>query len=363
MLKNSEILKIPKNDHSLHENRKTQPLNIEAIFNRSDVITEGWYPVCPSKNIKPEQARSFNLLSHRFVIWRTADNKLHGMNSFCSHMGADLGNGDVVGKNLRCYFHHYTYSSEGKCPQIKDGKGDLKVYPVQEKYGYIWIYPGEKAEHNVPSPPMLNDSSLSAIHLKSIKLFVHHHVMMAGGIDLQHFKSVHHIDLKFNYQVEDHGDGSFTWHLKGKIPKRTWLQKFASWLTGGEFNYSALFAGGSIVSLTYGSGLRFRGKGFLLPSISLLWGCRPTSDGVSESEVFLVMKDYKGLLGPLKKSGITLLALMLLYVLRDDDIKAIPHMRFQIANPSVDDQSVLDLVARINNLKISEWTKDHKAHE
>lgn len=362
MLKNSEILKIPKDDHSRYENRHSQNLKIEPVFNRSDVITEGWYPICPSKTIRAEEARSFTLLSHRFVIWRTADGKLNGIDSFCSHMGADLGNGDVVGKNLRCYFHHYTYSTEGKCPQIKDGKGDLKVYPVEEKFGYIWIYPGEKAQHKVPSPPLLNEA-LSAIHLKSIKLFVHHHVMMAGGIDLQHFKSVHHIDLKFNYQVEDHGDGSYTWHLKGKIPKRTMLQRFASWLTGGDFNYSALFAGGSVVSLTYGNGLRFRGNGFLLPSISLLWGCRPTPSGVSESEVFLVMKDYQGLFGPLKKLGTVSLAIALLYVLRDDDIKAIPHMRFQVANPSPEDQSVMDLVNRINNLKISEWTKDKIQHE
>lgn len=363
MLKNSEILKIPKDDHSLFENTHSQPRKVEPVFNRSDIITEGWYPVCASSVIKNGKARSFTLLSHRFVIWRTTEGKLQSIDSFCSHMGADLGNGDVIGKNLRCYFHHYTFSGEGKCPQIKEGKGDLKVYPVEEKFGYIWIYPGTKTTHSVPSPPMLENFEHWAIHLKSIKLFVHHHVMMAGGIDLQHFKSVHHIDLKFNYRVDDHGDGTFTWHLKGLIPKRTILQKFASYLTGGEFNYSALFAGGSIVSLTYGHGLKFRGKGFSLPSISLLWGCRPTTDGVSESEVFLVMKKYRGFFGPLKKLGITFFALILLYVLRDDDIKAIPHMRFQVGNPSSEDQSVVDLVNRINHLKISEWSKDNKPHE
>lgn len=358
MLKTAEILKIPKDDHSLYENTHSQPLKKEVVFNRSDVISEGWYPVCRSSELKALEARSYTLLSHRFVLWRTKNGEVFGHDSFCSHLGADLGNGNVVGNNLQCYFHHYTYSPEGKCHQIKEGKGDIAAYPVREKFDHIWIYPAKNPKHEVPSPPELEKEELTSIHLKKIKLFVHHHVMMAGGIDLQHFKSVHQIDLKFKYQVENHNNGSITWHLEGQIPKRTFLQRCASFMTGGNFNYSALFAGGSIVSLTYGHGLRWRGKGFGLPSISLLWGCRPTHDGVSESDVFLVMKDYPGLFGLFKKLGITIFALLLLWVLRDDDIKAIPHMRFNLSNPSPDDQSVLDLVTFLNQLPVSDWTKD-----
>lgn len=93
MLKNSEIKAIPKDDHSRKENVFSEPLKHENFFNQPYMITECWYPVCFSKVIGKKSTRSFSLLSHRFVFWRGEIRKLNGMDSFCSHMGADLGNG------------------------------------------------------------------------------------------------------------------------------------------------------------------------------------------------------------------------------------------------------------------------------
>ncbi|WPU65434.1 Rieske 2Fe-2S domain-containing protein [Peredibacter starrii] len=358
MLKDSEIKKVSKDDHPRKENAFSQPLNHQPIFNQPHVITESWYPVCPASSLKENETRSFTMLQHRFVVWRGKSGKLYAMDSFCPHMGADLGNGNVIGENLQCYFHHWIFLPGGKCANHKEG--NLESYPVEEKYGFIWIYPGKNPTHSVPQPPGLLNQEVDALYLKKLKLYAHHHVMMAGGIDLQHFKSVHKVDIKFDYQIIEHGKHVYTWDLSGILPSGSLLLNFTRWLTGGEFKYQALFAGGSIVSLTYGNDLRFRGRGFKLPNVSILWAGRPTVDGVSEVDIFIIRPKFKGLLAPIKKFASTLFSIVLLAALRDDDTKAFPHMRFNVGLTTEGDKSVMDLVSRINEVPVSHWTKDSR---
>ncbi len=124
---------IPTDGKSREENLNSQPLIHHPIFNNPHVITEGWYPVCPSPEIKKLKAKSFSIGTQRFVLFRGDDSIVHGLDAFCPHMGADLGNGKVIGNRFL-----------------------------------------------------------------SQDLFVHHHVMMIGGIDIQHFATAHNLDIQLN---------------------------------------------------------------------------------------------------------------------------------------------------------------------
>lgn len=344
-----------KDKHPFGENLRTQPLKEQPVFNRLDLITQSWYPVCHSKDLINNQARSYKIYQQRVVVYRSASGQVYALDSFCPHMGADLGNGEVIGEKIRCYFHHYMIDSAGKCSHVPDTE-KLHAYPTQEIYGMIWVFAGEVADHPIPHPPGLEGIEVQSWHMKKAKLYAHHHVMMAGAIDLAHFKSVHRLDINFNYQVVEKSPHTFCWFLEGVIPKTSALLKFASWLTGGVFKYQALFAGGTITTLTYGSDLRFRGTGFKLPTINLLWGATPLEEGVSTVDVICVVPRYTGFLAPLKRGLTYIFSFVVLALLKDDDIKAFPHMRFELKNPSTKDKSILDLVERVNRLPLSKWS-------
>ena len=246
MLTSKERKRIPKTDHPRRENVKTQPLNRGHVFNEPFVLTQGWYPVCPSKKLKQLMARSFSFLDQRVVVYRGQSNEVYAMDSFCPHMGADLGNGTVVGESLRCFFHQWKFSSRGECSQMPMGKTKcLQTYPVSEKYGFIWVFAGEKESHEVPEPPALRGNNVSSFFFRRVRLFAHHHVMMVNGIDLKHFKTVHGLDIEFKYKTQEVQPFVFQWDLMGKIPKKNLITRFAAWLTGGSFRYQALFAGGT----------------------------------------------------------------------------------------------------------------------
>ncbi len=355
MLDQSEINKVEKDDHPFRENLSTQPIKTEKVFNRTNILTESWYPVCKSSSLKKAMARSFKILHQRIVVYRTAAGNTYALDSFCPHMGADLGNGEVIGEKIRCYFHHYAIDKNGKCSHLSE-KQSLNSYPTQEKYGMIWVYAGKNPDHPVPHPPGLEGKDIESWHIRQGKLYAHHHVMMAGAIDLQHFKSVHSLDIQFDYDVIEKTQHSYCWSLKGILPRTSLLLKFGHWLTGGVFSYQALFAGGTITTLTYGNDLRFRGNGFKIPTINLFWGATPLEEGVSSVDIICVVPKYTGPLAPLKRLFTYLFSFLVLAILKDDDIKAFPHMRFQLANPSPKDKSILDLVDRINKLPISEWS-------
>ncbi|MEA9356984.1 Rieske 2Fe-2S domain-containing protein [Bacteriovorax sp. PP10] len=359
MLSNKEIKRVDKDLHTYHENIHTQPISKEKVFNRSDLLTCGWLPLCPSSKLKKNTVRSFSVFNQRVAVFRKTDGSLSALDAFCPHMGTDLGNGKVINNQLQCYLHQWKFDEEGHCSKLKNKK--LQKYPVEEKYGYIWIFPDSTAPFTVPSPPGLENQEVEGIHLFKTKLFVHHHILMAGGIDLQHFKSVHNLDINFQYDVSvSDNNQNFIWGLKGNLPQNSILQKIAHYITGGIFKYQALFSGGSITSLTYGNDLYFRNKGFKLPTTSILWAATPHHNGVSDVDIFLVLKKEKGLIGFVKKQLKILFALILQIALKDDDVKAFPHMRYNVTNPSEGDRSVLDLINRINSVHLSPWGENFK---
>ena len=63
----------PKDGHTRLENVHTQPLVVHRVFANPDVLTEGWYPVCRSGELRKKQARSFVIGAQRIALYRGED--------------------------------------------------------------------------------------------------------------------------------------------------------------------------------------------------------------------------------------------------------------------------------------------------
>lgn len=356
----------PRDGASRFENVGTQPRARHRVFDNPEVVTEAWYPVCASSALARGETASFLLGRQRVALFRGAtDGAVRALDAFCPHMGADLGNGRVVGDQLECYFHQWRFDGAGRLCGMRAGgelPGGVKndAYPVEEKYGLVWIFAGAVAPYPVPDCAGLEGQPVVAWQLATPTLFAHHHVMMAGGIDLQHFASVHDLDVKFELSVEQVASSAgprsdvADWKLEGEIPKSGWRGRLGRWLIGDRFRYVARFAGGSIVALTYGVGARWRGRA--LKPLYILWGCVAEPSGVSKVRVILVAARGAGLVGALSARFRLLLTAVLLMVLRDDDVKAFPNMRFQAGRLIAADGSVARFIQWVNRLPISKWS-------
>lgn len=363
-MRHKNVRRTPKDGLSRYENLHSQPPVRQRVFNNEKVLTQGWYPVCPSTALKPKQVQSFKLFRQRIAVYRGASGQVVALDAFCPHLGADLGNGRVVGDHLQCYFHQWELNPQGQLCRIacrpaleqSFAKVGNRAYPVQEAYGHIWVFSAPEALHPLPRPATLEGfahAQLQALFVKEVSLFAHHHVMMANGIDLQHFAAVHNLDIAFDYQVQESENGVFDWKLRGKIPVDTLKGRMARYFLGEEFEYHVRFAGGSMVAITYGSDQYF--KGWKLPSLQILWGCLPLETGVSKARVFFVQPRRSGLLGWLKTRLVFGLTLLLILLLRDEDIDAFPHMRFNTHRLIKEDASLARFIQLTNKLALSDW--------
>jgi nitrite reductase/ring-hydroxylating ferredoxin subunit len=147
------------------QNQNTQPIIQMEIFNNWNIVTKGWYIVCPSIKLSKGKAKSFTICGQRIVIFRGEDGKIRALDAYCPHLGTDLGIGRVEGNLIRCFFHHWAFDGAGNCQHIPcqstiPEKAKLQAYATDEKYGFIWIYPDIKATSTCPGKSkVINNAS------------------------------------------------------------------------------------------------------------------------------------------------------------------------------------------------------------
>ena len=126
------------------------------------VFTQSWFPVALASELVAEQILGLEFLDGKIVLFRAPDGTVRAMSAYCPHVGADLSVGKIVDGRVQCAFHHWEYSTEGIC--VKTGIGDpppktacLFVFPVQERYGIIWVFNGEEPLFDLPQMPYPDD--------------------------------------------------------------------------------------------------------------------------------------------------------------------------------------------------------------
>jgi phenylpropionate dioxygenase-like ring-hydroxylating dioxygenase large terminal subunit len=111
-----------------------------------------WYAVEHSQTLQAKPI-SLHLLSRRYVLFRDASGSAHALVDSCAHRGASLGQGWVEGDCLRCPYHGWSYTSQGRCVHIPanapgamiPARAQMAALPIQECNGFIWIFPGDPA--------------------------------------------------------------------------------------------------------------------------------------------------------------------------------------------------------------------------
>lgn len=119
-----------------------------------------WFPAGLSGQLisdgAPERVR---LLGRSFVAFRSTDGRVGFFNEACPHRGASLALARNEDNALRCIFHGWKYSVDGKCveaPTQPDHQEafcktvPLKHYPVREAAGLFWVWLGSGEPKRFP---------------------------------------------------------------------------------------------------------------------------------------------------------------------------------------------------------------------
>ena len=132
-------------------------------------LTDSWYFIAASKDIKPGHQKRYILLGQPIVVARTADGDLFALRDICPHRLVPLSAGRQVetdgAPTLECPYHGWRFGTDGVCKLMPSLTGSepydpskvkVRCYPAHEASGAIYVFvsdnPRFSGEPDTPVP-------------------------------------------------------------------------------------------------------------------------------------------------------------------------------------------------------------------
>lgn len=342
------------------KNQTTQPIQDFPVFNNWNEVANGWYFAFPSKSLKKGDLKPLQLCGQELVVFRGEDGRVGALDAYCPHMGTHLGRGKVVKNNVRCFFHHWQFDKEGSCKLVPcqeeiPAKAKVPSYAVCEKFGSIWIYPSSEPQHQLCDFPELSNGEKLTIEFgEAYTRTCHHHVTMINGIDPQHLKTVHSLDIEMKVDIAEPREGTLIdIALTGKIGKGKLPEKVARFFLGDQYSYSMRYDHANNGLLTLMKDVAFKGRKW--PTLHMIFAYRPLAKGKMMVQPIYVTKKRTGVMGSLVSMFLLWLTKRAFFSLQGEDGAVYENMRFYPSNLLSIDRPVAQYIQYVNKLKSSPW--------
>ena len=189
----------PERADSLNDELRpaTQASALSRLPGRADFVEypASWYLFGPSRELRIGPV-SRSILGRDLVAYRTEDGRVVVLDARCSHLGADLGKGRVVGNCIQCPFHSWRYGPDGRCRRIPQTEripdtAKQRAYPAVERHGMVFVFNGPAPLF--PLPFFFNEEVDHFISARPVEFVAEctWFMVAAHGYDAQHFESVH----------------------------------------------------------------------------------------------------------------------------------------------------------------------------
>jgi phenylpropionate dioxygenase-like ring-hydroxylating dioxygenase large terminal subunit len=180
---------------------QSPPAFEEAKNSRQKARTAGldpdrWYVVEYDSAIKKGQVKEVVFWQTSIAIYRGEDGQLAAVQNRCPHRQLKLTHGVVDKCQLRCVYHGWTFNRDGWLADYSHDsfgkpliKNRLRTYPVQVRYGLVWLFPGdpEKAEtRHIPEIPELGGDNPWANFTADFTWRTHHSMVIDNICDFSH---------------------------------------------------------------------------------------------------------------------------------------------------------------------------------
>lgn len=122
-----------------------------------------WYVAATPDEIAADRPLGRTVCNERLVFYRGAEGQVHALEDFCPHRGAPLSLGRVCEGKLVCGYHGLEMGCDGKTVAMPGqrvrGFPAIRSFPVVERHGFVWVWPGDPAaadDAKLPALPWAN---------------------------------------------------------------------------------------------------------------------------------------------------------------------------------------------------------------
>jgi len=158
-------------------------------------IPRGWYYFCRSRDLRHGPV-GIELGDSKYVAFRGADGRAVVLDARCSHMGADLSRGCVVGGVVHCPLHGWQYGGDGRCVRIP-ASNEIPPFAVQASFptaeigGYVAFYNARAPDFPMPFFEGKSPADLVPAAPLDFRVDAPWYLIGANAFDIQHFRVAH----------------------------------------------------------------------------------------------------------------------------------------------------------------------------
>lgn len=125
------------------------------------MFINNWYAACVADDLGTEPMR-VRMLDCDFVLFRDSSGTPRCLSDSCCHRGASLGGGTCRDGIIVCPQHGWEFNGGGRCILIPAGtkhgtepprRARVPAYPVEEKYGLLFVFLGDLGAAERPAIP------------------------------------------------------------------------------------------------------------------------------------------------------------------------------------------------------------------
>lgn len=158
-----------------------------------------WYRVANSADIKPKQSKRVSYFGKELLVFRGEDGQVGVIDAYCAHLGADLGQGEVIGNTIACPFHGWQYDIQGQCQHIPycdtiPRRAQVNAWKTLEQDGIIMVYyhcDGAEPDFVPPDNQFRKDTKWNRPMLNVFRIRMHIQEVAENAVDTHHFPKVH----------------------------------------------------------------------------------------------------------------------------------------------------------------------------
>lgn len=189
------------NSETRNCSRRTEKFTGE--IRRAGININRWYMIAKASDIR-EQPVGREIWRQPIVLFRTADGKPHALEDRCAHRLVRLSHGRMIGDKIECAYHGWQFNDAGRCVHVphlasKTSLPNCQVrrFPVLEKHGFLWIFPGEPELSTRIAPMEMNEWD----DLDEIPSWVRFTARAHFSYVVENLMDMYHGSLHAQYQV------------------------------------------------------------------------------------------------------------------------------------------------------------------
>lgn len=160
-------------------------------------LLDTWYAAAWSSEIGHEPLGR-TLLDQPVVLFRRENGTPAAIGGRCPHRFAPLAMGKRVGDGIECPYHGLRFDATGACVHNPHGQTIPKAarvpeFRVEERWGLLWLWPGDSARADVASIPDLSHLERQDLgHVTgTMGVQAHYELYVDNLMDLTHAQFVH----------------------------------------------------------------------------------------------------------------------------------------------------------------------------